>query len=82
MASAILDNKIGELLEYHHLMKHQKYKDVWIKLFGTKIRHLVTTTKTIFFQRKCKIPPEQCKDITYGRIICVYHSKKKDPYRT
>ncbi len=55
MASAILDDKTGELLEYHHLMKHPKYKNLWMKLFGTEICHLITTTETIFFQIKCKI---------------------------
>ena len=28
-ASAVLDNKTGDLLEYCHLLKHPKYKDVW-----------------------------------------------------
>ena len=48
-ASAILDVDTGKLLEYRHLMKHPKYKDVWTKSFGTKIRRLVTTTETLFF---------------------------------
>jgi hypothetical protein len=30
---------------------------------------------------KQQIPQARCKDITYGRIICVYRSEKKDPYR-
>jgi hypothetical protein len=82
MASTILDVETGELLEYCHLIKHPKYKDVWTKSFGTGIRRFVTTTKTIFFQRKSKITPKQCNYITYGHIVCVYHSKKKDLYRT
>jgi len=28
------------------------------------------------------IPQNRCKDITYGRIVCIYRSEKKDPYRT
>ena len=28
------------------------------------------------------IPQNRRKDITYGRIVCVYRSEKKDPYRT
>jgi hypothetical protein len=58
MASTILEDKTGEVLEYRHLMKHPKYKDMWMKLFGTEIRCLITTTKTIFFQFKHKIPPK------------------------
>ncbi len=49
MASAILEDKTGKLLEYCHLMKHPKYKDILIKSFGTEIRCIITTTKTIFF---------------------------------
>ncbi len=35
LAHAVLDNETGDLLEYCHLLKHPKYKDVWTKLFGT-----------------------------------------------
>ena len=48
-ASAILDEETGQLLKYRHLIKHPKYKEVWMKSFGTEIRRLVTTTETIFF---------------------------------
>jgi hypothetical protein len=56
MVSAIINKETGNILEYRHLMKHPKYKDVWMKSFGTKIRCLVTSTKTIFFQCKSKNP--------------------------
>ncbi len=36
-ASAILDNETGDLLEYCHLLKHLKYKDVWSNSFGKEI---------------------------------------------
>jgi hypothetical protein len=36
-AYAVLDDKTGNLLEYCHLLKHPKCKDVWSKLFGTEI---------------------------------------------
>jgi hypothetical protein len=36
-ASAVLDDKTGDLLEYCHLLKHPKYKDVWSKSFGKEI---------------------------------------------
>ncbi len=63
-------------------MKHPKYKDTWLKSFGTEIRRLVTTTETIFFKRKDEIQHDRRKDITYGRVVCTYRSEKKDPYRT
>jgi len=82
LAYAILNKETGDLLEYRHLMKHPKYKDAWLISFGTEIRHLVTTTETIFFKRKDKIPHDRRKGITYGRVVCTYRSEKKDPYRT
>jgi hypothetical protein len=48
-ASAILNEETGKLLEYRHLMKHPKYKNIWMKSFGTEIHRLVTMTKTLFF---------------------------------
>jgi hypothetical protein len=56
LAYAILDEETGDLLEYPHLMKHPKYKDTWLKSFGTEICRLVTTTETIFFKSKDEIP--------------------------
>jgi hypothetical protein len=80
-ANAVLDDETGNLLEYRHLLKHPKYKEVWSKSFGKKNWHLATTTKTIAFMEKQQIPQARCKDITYGQIICVYRLEKKDPYR-
>jgi hypothetical protein len=82
LAYSVLDNKIGDLLDYQHFMKHPKYKDVWTKSFGTEIRHLATKTKTIFFIKKGDIPKDRKKDKTYARIVCVFCDGKKDKYRT
>ncbi len=81
-ANAVLDDETGNLLEYQHLLKHPKYKEVWRKLFGKEIRHLATTTKTIAFMNKQQIPQARRNDITYTQIVCDYCSEKKDPYRT
>jgi len=77
--SAVLNDKTGNLLEYHHLLKHPKYKDIWSKSFETGIRRIATTTKTIAFMSK---DMNRRKDITYGQIVCDYRSEKKDPYCT
>jgi hypothetical protein len=71
---SVLDDKTGDLLEYCHLMKHPKYKDAWTKSFGTEIWHLATTTETIFFIKKDKIPQECKGNKTYAQIVCVYHN--------
>ena len=59
LAYTVLDDETGDLLEYRHLMKHPKYKDIWTKFFGTEIRCLATTTETIFFIKKDEIPQER-----------------------
>jgi hypothetical protein len=82
LAYAVHDDETDNLLEYCHLMKHPKYKDVWTKSFGTEIRRLATTTETIFFDKKDKIPDARKGNETYARIICVYCYGKKDKYRT
>jgi hypothetical protein len=58
-AQSILDNKTGDLLEYRHLMKHPKYKDVWTHSFSKEIRQLATTTETLSFLTKPEIPQER-----------------------
>jgi hypothetical protein len=45
LAYSVLDDKTGDLLEYCHLMKHPKYKDVWTKSFSTEIQPLATMWK-------------------------------------
>ena len=55
-ALAVLDEEIGDLLEYRHLLKHPKYRDIWSKSFGTETRRLTTTTETIVFMSEAMIP--------------------------
>jgi hypothetical protein len=80
LAYVILDDKTGNLLEYRHLMKHPKYKDVWTKSFSKEIVRLATTTETIFFVNKTEIPKERRGDVTYGRIVRTYRDAKKDKF--
>ncbi len=65
-ASAVPGNEISDLLEYCHLLRHTKYRDIWSKSFGTEICWLATTTETIAFMSKDMIPHNRRKDITYG----------------
>jgi hypothetical protein len=81
-AYAVMDNDTGNLLEYRHLLQNPKYRDTWSKSFGNKIRHLATTTETIFFINKHEIPIERKGDVTYGRIVCIQRDGKKDKFRT
>jgi hypothetical protein len=56
LAYAELDDETGDLLKYHHLTKHPKYKNIWTKSFSKEIVHLTTTKETIFFVNKTEIP--------------------------
>ena len=51
-AYSVLDDKTGDLLEYRHLLKHPKYKDVWSQSFGKETQRLATVTETIAFVTK------------------------------
>jgi hypothetical protein len=55
-AYSVLDDKTGDLLEYRHLLKHPKYKDVWSQSFGKEIQRLAMATETIAFLTKKQIP--------------------------
>ncbi len=81
-AYAILDKDTGNLLEYHHLIKHPKYKTTWSQSFRKEIRQLATTTATIVFINKYQIPEDRQGDITYGRIVCDMHKGEKDKHCT
>jgi hypothetical protein len=76
-AYAVLENDTGNLLEYHHLIKHPKYKDTWSNSFGMEIRQLATTTESIFFISKMDIPHNRRGDVTNGRIVCIYREEKE-----
>ena len=82
LAYAVMDDETGDLLEYRHLMKHPKYKDVWTKSFSKEIVRLATTTETIVFIKKDDIPNTRRGDETYARIVCNFRESKKDKYRT
>ncbi len=75
----MLNDETGDLLECH-LIKHPKYKDLWIKSFSKEIVRLATTTGTIFFVNKTEIPEERRGDVTYGQIVCTYPDAKKDKF--
>jgi hypothetical protein len=81
-AYAILDKDTGNLLEYHHLIKHPKYRTTWRQSFRQEIKQLATTTETIVFINKHWIPKDHQGDNTYGRIVCDERKGKKDKHHT
>ena len=92
MAAAVLDGDTGKLMEYRHLMKNPKYKNIWGTSFGNEVGRLAqgmpgriekeNGNNTMFFVRKGDIPWDRRKDVTYARIVCNYWDQKKDKERT
>ena len=83
-ANAVLDAETGELLEYRHLIKHPKYRQIWGVSYGNEIGRLaqgmpgrVIGTNTIFFIDKSQIPQDRWTDITYGRVVCDIRNRKQ-----
>lgn len=69
----MFDDQTGKLHEYRHLLKHDRYKEIWNKSFANKLGRLaqgiqtIEGTDTIFFFPKDKIPKD--KKISYGCIF-------------
>ena len=62
MINALLDKDTGELMEYHHIMKHPKYHQLYGKFYAKELRRLaqemlgqVEGTNTTFFIDKANI---------------------------
>ena len=89
MINAVLDEDTGELMEYRHLMKSPKYRQLYGKSYAKELGRLaqgmpgqVEGTNTIFFIDKADIPTARWRDVTYGRVVVNYRPEKDDPYRT
>ncbi len=80
-ANAILNDKTGDLLEYHHHQtpKIQSHMEQFIWNWDTMTRQ---NNRIIFFVNKTEIPKDCQGNIIYRRICCNYYEQKKDAYRT
>ena len=83
---AVIDDDTGEVLEYRHLIKSEKYKRIWERSFANELGRLfqgirdVPGTDTCFFIQKSDVPKH--KRATYGRIVCNIRPQKEEIYRT
>lgn len=90
IAGAVMDAETGEMMEYRHLIRKDKYKKVWGHSFGNEIGRLaqgmpgrVEGTNTFFFIDYGKIPANRKNDVTYARICCnIRPEKVNEPNRT
>ncbi len=89
LAAAVLDGETGEMLEFRHLMKSEKYREVWGDEYGNEVGRLaqgrektgLAGTDTLFFIRYEQIPADRRRDVTYERICCNVRPEKEDPNR-
>ena len=89
LAAAVLDGETGEMLEFRHLMKSEKYREVWGDGYGNEVGRLaqgrektgLAGTDTLFFIRYEQIPADRRRDVTYERICCNVRPEKEDPNR-
>ena len=85
-AHAILDEETGQALEFRDLIKHDKYRDVYMKSFGNELGHLaqgirdIPGTNTITFIQFDNVPHGEV--VTYGRIVVSYRPQKEEKERT
>ena len=83
MLNAVLNEEMGELMEYRQVMKCPKYQKLYAKSYSKELGWLaqgipgfVNGTNTIFFINKTDVPTELWKDATYDRVVVNYHPEK------
>ena len=85
-AGAIIDDETSKYIEFRHLIKMDKYRDIWIKSFANELCclaqgiHDVPGTDTIDFVTHSDVPVGTT--ITYGCIVCTYLPQKIENHRT
>jgi len=76
-----VDEETGKSLEYRHLMKMEKYRDVWATSFANELGRLaqgirdVKGTNAIKFIRQSQLP--EGRKVTYGRLVCDHRPQKE-----
>ena len=85
-SGAILDDETGKYLEFCHLIKLDKYQDIWTKSFSNELGRLaqgirnISGTNTIDFIPYSDVPAQT--NVKYGRIICTCRPQKDENHRT
>jgi hypothetical protein len=90
IAQLIHDTEMNTYLNYHQLLWHPKYKDLWAKStandFGCLAQGLkdgrVKGAYTIKFIRKDKVPDKRMKDVMYGSFRCDFKPNKEEKEHT
>ena len=81
-AHAIIDEETGKSLEFRHLIKLDKYRDIWMKSFANELCRLaqgirdIPGTNTIDFIPFAEVPKGET--VTYDRIVCTFRPQKDE----
>ena len=88
MIKEVLNEEIGELMEYRQVMKNEKYRKLYEKSHPKELGRLAQGipgqaegTDTLFFLDKSNVPLEMWRDVTYVKKVINYRPEKDDPYR-
>ena len=89
LLAAVLNEETIKPMEYRHLIRNPKYRNLWQSSYINDIGRLtqgmpgrVKGTDTILFIKKKDVPAHHWQDITYGRIVVSFRPTKDDPNRT
>ena len=83
---AVVDESTGKSLEFRHLIKMDKYRNVWMHSFANKLGRLAQGIRyikgayTIEFIPLSSVPKEET--VTYSRIVCMFRPQKDEEHRT
>ena len=83
---AVVDESTGKSLEFRHLIKMDKYRDVWMHSFANELGRLaqvirdIKGTDTIDFIPFSSVP--KVDTVTYSRIVCTFLPQKDEQHRT
>lgn len=94
-AMPVLDEELGESLEYCQLRRHPWYRDVWDTSYANELGRLcqrigtsmdgkskqVEGMDTFFVIDYDEIPLDHCKEVTYTKVVCEVQPQKEDPNR-
>ena len=84
-SGAIIENETGKSLEFCHLIKMDKYRNIWMKSFANELGRLaqgirdVPGTNTIDFIVHTDVPVRTIA--TYGQSFCTYRPQKTEKHR-
>ena len=95
-AFSVLDATTGQTVEHLQLQHHPDYKEVWDCSYSNKLGRLcqgfgsnstntgqrVKGTNTFKFIRYENIPHNRRKEITFSKVVCLFHPEKPDPNHT